>query len=299
VDLSVPGQHRVGTPNNLSEGGRSNSYSAILFEMTNFSVVSWNIQGKRNFTGYTSFKKVKRHLRKASPDIIALQEICDAEELLKGVENLKGYNVFIPNINRRDKNRQVGYNHNVILSKYPIIKSYEIHFPQWAKNINLENCSVADIQINNQILRIYNCHFAVFRVGIATRLKQLEYILADSNNHSGPIIICGDMNVTIPKIGWNRRIISLWHQEPKEEMSVNGKFIDGEEKEIFNEIGNRYGFKEVLSLDIPTWSPFKSKIWEMFHLKLDWFMVKNLVLTRCELGEYVSDHKAIEVHLAS
>ena len=263
--------------------------------MQNVSVLSWNIQGKVNITGYTFFNKVKSHLISYSPDIIALQEMCDAEKILKNIQAFKKYNMFIPKFNRGGDSRNPGFNHNVLLIKYPILRADEITFPQWNQNAPLENCTRADIQLNNQVLRIYNCHFAIFKVGIATRLKQLEYILSDSRSHKGPIIICGDMNVTIPKMGWNRKVIARWHQEPAQEMSINGTLIDYDERELFDKTISQYGFEEVLDLYTPTWSPFKSKIWEMFKLKLDWFMVKNVEVTNVKLGDYVSDHRPIEV----
>lgn len=181
----------------------------------------------------------------------------------------------------------------MLLSKYPFLRADEIIFPPENHNVPLENCIRSDIRINDQILRIYNCHLGIYKVGITTRLKQLEHILSDARGHYGPTIICGDMNVTVPKTGWNRRIITLWHQEPKQEMSVNGKFIDYDERELFNETINRYGFKEALDLYTPTWSPFKSKHWELFNLKLDWFIFKNLGTTDIRLGDYTSDHRAI------
>jgi endonuclease/exonuclease/phosphatase family metal-dependent hydrolase len=264
--------------------------------MQNFSIQSWNTQRELNLTGNTSFKKVQTHLKTFSGDIIALQEMCNAKELLENIPNFKSYNFFIPRLNKTKDKRVPGCNYNVILSKYPILKADEIAFPEWNKNVILENCTRADIQLDEKILKIYNCHFAIFRVGIETRLRQLEYILEDAKNHTGPVIICGDMNVTIPKVGWNRRIISLWHQEPKKEMFIDGKFINYDERELFNRIINQYGFREILDLYTPTWSLFKSKIWELFKLKLDWFMVKDIEITEFHLNDYVSDHKSIGVN---
>ncbi len=263
--------------------------------MQNLSVLSWNVQGKVNITGHTLFKKIKPHLINLSSDIIALQEMCNAERMLGKIGTLKAYNIFIPELNKGRHNGIPRFNHNVLLSKYPILRADEIIFPSWNRKIPLENGIRADIQLNNKVLRIYNCHFAIFKVGIGTRLKQLEYILSDSRGHKGPTIICGDMNVAIPKAGFRRKIITGWHREPKREMSVNGKFIDYDEREIFNETISQHGFEEVLDLYTPTWSPLKSKHWELFKLKLDWFMVKNLEVTDIKLGDYVSDHRSIEV----
>ncbi len=263
--------------------------------MLHFSVLSWNIQGRLNFTGFTFFKKIKPHLLHSSADIIALQEMCDAEKILKKTQIFKQYYLFIPQLNKRTHNQTTGFNHNVLLSKYPILAAQEMSFPPLSKKVHVENCIRADIQITNQIVRIYNCHFPIYKTGVLTRLKQLEYILSDAVTHNGPTIICGDMNITIPKKGWNRKVIRLWHKVPKKELSVNGNFIDYDERELFNKTIDQHGFKEMLDLYTPTWSPLKSSIWQTFGLKLDWFIVKNLGATNYTLGTYVSDHRSIEV----
>lgn len=246
--------------------------------MENLSILSWNVQGELNITGYTFPKKRKAYLASHLYDILALQEIPEKE--LSYLTGLRGYHI-------------AACDDNAILSAHPIINSKNLPFPNFNKNVDLGNFLRADIRIGRQILRLYNCHFAIFRVGMATRQKQLEHIIADCKNHAGPVIICGDLNVTVPKIGLNRSIITAWHQEPKQEMLLGGKFIEGDEREAFSQLANTHGFKEVLDLYTPTWSPFKSEVWELFKLKLDWFLTKNLIVSKAALGEYVSDHRPI------
>lgn len=256
--------------------------------MQNIIIQSWNAQRELNYTGYTSLKKFKKYLKTFSADIIALQEVCDANKIFKDVTEFDSYNVYIPKINKSPYNRIPDYNYNVILSKYPIKDVKEINFPNSISGKILESVTRVDIQLENKILRIYSCHFGIWGIGTETRLRQLEIILSDTSLHSGPVIICGDLNPTIPKPGWNRWIISHWHHEPRNEINTN---LD--ERELFNQTIQKYGFKESLDLCTPTWSPFKSKIWEMFKLKLDWFIVKNIKVTDIQLGEYISDHKSI------
>lgn len=262
--------------------------------MQNFSVLSWNVQGRKNFTGYTFFKKIRPFLFNRSYDIIALQEMHGAGKKLKNIPALKNYRIFISGHNKSNGWQGRVFNDNVILSKHPVIRAEEIIFPRFSHKAFLENGIKADILINNRVLRLYNCHLGIFRVGMATRLKQLEYLLSDSLNHKGPTIICGDMNVATPKTGLKRKLITLWHQKPKSEMLIDGKIFKNDEREMFNSMANKYGFKEVLDLATPTWSPLKTKTWEMFKLKLDWFLIKNLGVNKVELGNYISDHRSIK-----
>jgi hypothetical protein len=229
--------------------------------MIDFSVLDWNAQNNLNYTGFTRLKKIKDQLLKKDFDILILQEIESNKLQDSAFQKYETAGIIFPAINNKTL---------------------------------LRNCLKADIKINDQILRIYNCHFAIVLVSITTRLKQLEYILADAKTHNGPTIICGDMNVTIPKAGFNRTIIKYWHLEPKKEMCVNGTYYKGDERELFNKKLVEHGFKEALNLYTPTWSPFKTKKWEMFKLKLDWFATKNLIVTNTTLGDYISDHRSIE-----
>ncbi len=266
--------------------------------MNKVSILSWNVQGKKNFTGYTSFGKIKSHLVSSKFDILILQEFPDAKNLIGNIDEFRGFNTFIPELNSKSLFKKEGCNNNVVISKYPIIDSYEISFSELNSRAILENCSVVDIKIADKVLRVYSCHFGIFKVGISTRLKQLEKVLSDSLNHKGPTIICGDLNSTIPKHYWNRKIIRAWHQEPKKEMVIGGQFFQGDERELFNQKLNEASFREVFDLYTPTWSPFKSKVWEMFKLKLDWLAVRDMAVLDSKLGEYVSDHKSMQIDVS-
>ncbi len=161
----------------------------------------------------------------------------------------------------------------------------------------MQNCTRVKIKINEKHLVIYNCQLTIIKVGIATRLKQLEYILSDAKKHKGPVLICGDMNSLVPKSGWGRGVITTLYREPKKEMFVNGKFIGHDERILFSKIIKKYGFKDALKLNTPTWSCFKSKNWEMFKLKLDWFITKDLKVVNIKLDDYITDHKSIEAEV--
>ncbi|PJA92668.1 MAG: hypothetical protein CO133_01945, partial [Candidatus Komeilibacteria bacterium CG_4_9_14_3_um_filter_37_5] len=256
-------------------------------------LLSWNIQGRYYRGTYTPFIKIAPYLEKYNADVICLQEFSNAEKKLKKFLHLSEYHVYVPEKNNYSEIHH-NYNHNVILSKYPIIAAREINFSH-SINKTPDQATCVDLQINNKVWRIYNCHLAIDRVGINTRLQQLAIIIKDSTKHQGPVIICGDMNTTIPAAGWQRLIVSLWHQEPKQEMYINGQYYTNSEKYIFQQQARIHGFKETFALNKPTWSPIYSKRWEMFKLKLDWVLTKNLKVEKADLGPYLSDHRPLQI----
>ena len=271
-----------------------------------FTLLSWNVQNSfrvpaalrwdsvwHMIAGYTPFERIVPYLLYTAPDIITLQEIRDAAEKLATVPELSSYHIFIPKNNSKKDHAKPESNSNIVLSKFPIVNAKEISFPESPKNA--ENCTCIDIQVEKQLLRLYICHFPIFGVGIVTRLTLLERIISDASSHSGPVVICGDLNTTIPKSGIQRIIVRLWHQIFRNEMLAFGEFIKKDEREVLNDYLKKYGFTDVLELNTPTWSPWKASSFELFNLKLDWLITKGLHIRKTTLGEYVSDHKSIYI----
>src|SRR5581483_11689728 len=263
----------------------------------------WNVQGRGRWMT-TPFDKILPELVKNKADIICLQEMTDAEKKFSGLRQFEKYNFFIPEFNLRRDSRKEGFNHNILLSRFPIARAAELAFPFFPKKlVPLERAMWADLRIGGQNLRIYNCHFIIRLAGMATRLKQLEFILADAQKHKGPTIICGDMNVATPKQGISRQIIKSWNRWPKEELYFMGEPVRHSEKEAFARLIKQYGFAEILDMNVPTWSFLKTDFLEkpklkldgFFVNKLDWFLVKNLNLVEARLGEYISDHRPVSV----
>jgi endonuclease/exonuclease/phosphatase family metal-dependent hydrolase len=262
--------------------------------MKDFSVLSWNIQGETNITGHTRLSKVKPCLEAATADVLVLQEVCNARALLERCKLTDRYpHVYVPVSNTKPYG-----NRSIVVSKFPIVQSVDIVFPNFGQERSLENAARVDINLGEQVLRIYSCHFPIFRAGPALRLKQLEFVFADAAQHTGPVIVCGDLNTTIPAPGINRVIINTWHMEPQRDFIIDGKKLAVDEREVVNQFANQHGCTEALPLWTSTWSPFKTKLWELFSLKLDWFMVKGLHVTNYSLDDYISDHRAITVHVS-
>jgi endonuclease/exonuclease/phosphatase family metal-dependent hydrolase len=239
---------------------------------------------------------MKPVLRNSGADIIALQELPNAKRRLG--KAFLDYHLYIPPQNTR--RQRPGYNHNILLSKLPIIRAREVAFPSIpGRRRVFENCICVDVDWHGKPLRVYNCHLRVFRAGLATRMAQLEHLLRDAASHDGPTVICGDMNVNMPRHTFGRAVISLIHQVPRREFTVQGQRVDWDERELFASKAAEYGFQEALDLHEATWSPFKSRSLELFKLKLDWCMVKNAHIVGKNLGNYLSDHKPLHVLLSA
>lgn len=238
----------------------------------NFSILDWNIEGSKYYTK-TNLKKIIPHLEKSPADIFCLQEAHELREKLPTLTKLKNFNYVFPGNNQ---------NRNIILSKFPIITSGELIFPQ----PTLENITWADIKIDEQIIRIYNCHLEITGVGPKHRIDQLKFILEAAGSCSGPIIICGDMNTTIPSAGFSRKFVKWFHRESVDDV------LTQDERHLFLQTAESAGFTESINLSQSTWCIMPLR-WEIFKLKLDWFLVRNLSKPEISLGNYISDHRSI------
>ncbi|TAL64340.1 MAG: hypothetical protein EPN88_11095, partial [Bacteroidetes bacterium] len=147
--------------------------------MSNMKLLSWNIQGRYYRGTYTPFLKIAPYLEKYDGDIVCLQEFSNADKKIKKIKNLNNYHIYIPQHNNYNEHHH-SFNHNVILSKKPIIATQELTFDQLNEKKQMDGATCADIQLNNKILRIYNCHLAIDGFGIATRLKQLQLLIKHS-----------------------------------------------------------------------------------------------------------------------
>lgn len=247
----------------------------------NFSILNWNIEGSKYYTS-TKISKITPHLEKSGADIFCLQEAHELRERLPYLNKLQGLNCVFPK-NKEDR--------NIILSKFPISASGELSFPT-SINTLLEKVIWADIEINKKIIRIYNCHLEVIGVGPKQRVDQLKFVLEAAKQHNGPVIICGDMNTVIPLAGIGRKIIQWFHNVTNDNLIFNHEHFHKDERHNFLQVAEQEGFHETTDLLKSTWSLMPLR-WEIFNLKLDWFLVRNLETPEISLGKYISDHRSI------
>lgn len=263
-----------------------------------FSVLSWNIQGKK-FFGTTRFSKILPRIADIKPSLICFQEFLHHDEQVSALTELGYHRHVIPHSEKRMFGDFIHINQNAIFSRHPIHRSGEVLFEDIKINSKInrivEHTTWVDVQIGEPWVRIYSCHFRVRGLGIRSRIQQLKDVINHSRDFKGPVIICGDFNTTTVPEGWKRTLIRLFNRQPKNEMIINGEIFKGDERDVISSEAEKYGFVDALRKDISTWSPFRSNAFEMFHLKLDWFLHSNVHIRHATVGPYVSDHRYVLV----
>lgn len=246
-----------------------------------FSILNWNIEGSKYYTR-TSFKKISPNLKESTADIFCLQEAQEIKEKISTFSNIEKFNyVFQNNINDR----------NVILSRFPVKSSGELSFPDTI-SASLEKAIWADIEIDGKTVRIYNCHLEIVGVGPKQRAEQLKHILNDAKKHIGPVIICGDMNTTVPAAGLKRKFIQWFHKVATKNIVLDENHIHNDERHSFIKIAEQEGFIEATDISKATWCIMPLR-WEIFKLKLDWFFIRDIEKPKISMGNYISDHRSI------
>jgi len=258
-----------------------------------FKVLCWNVNGI-DYYGSTSPAKIITHINNIDADILCLQEI-PVGKIRKYYLKMLSYYPFVSSVDYPAK--IIEGNNNLIFSKYKILQTGELFFSMVEKEKqHFENALWVDIKIYNQKVRIYNCHFKIIGGGISHRIMQLKKVINHCKKLKYPVIICGDLNTTIVKEGFSRKIIQLFHKEPNKTHIVNGKYILEDERYFFYNEAKKLGFIEALPLKSVTWATPPFKI-ELFKRKLDWFLTKKLIVKKATLGDYISDHRPICVDL--
>lgn len=263
--------------------------------MPDFSLLSWNIMHGR-FIG-NIHDAVRGYLDKLNPDIICLQET--PGRIRRILHPIRTRHLVIPK--HFTAIREGPRNHNIIASNFTITASGEIGIPHRANRLknfigqrDASFATWADISFKGTTVRVYNCHLKTIGAGIGDRLKAIQKIFAHSLSLKGPVFVCGDMNTTLPRIKFIRHLIKFWHRNPSRASMVDGKEWIEDEKFIFYQLARKYGFREALDLDTPTWGiPYSESIEQLFNLKLDWMLVRDMSEVRARLGPLISDHRPI------
>lgn len=132
----------------------------------NIKVVSYNLgrfeAGRRGMTTSESLSGVRKFLKEQDADIVCLQELH-----LPDPESIKQYFPEYPYFSQYLKEGP-GFFGNVILSRFPVLESEKISFPETA---NL--CLRSDIQLDGSVLRVFNCHLESNAISFTSIVKRL------------------------------------------------------------------------------------------------------------------------------
>ncbi|WP_158651396.1 endonuclease/exonuclease/phosphatase family protein [Pseudotamlana carrageenivorans] len=178
-------------------------------ETENLSVLTYNVRGGGG-AGHTSdrtqmkprIKALTNFINNQDADVVLFQESWSVRK--NSFENYPY--VFV------GKRRGISKSLQVILSKFPIVHTGYIDFPNTANN-----AMFADIQYNDVLIRIYNVHLQSFsmevdskfftkkslesvypKINVAQKMKsaQTQLLLENIKGFQGRHIVAGDFNTT-------------------------------------------------------------------------------------------------------
>lgn len=156
--------------------------------------MSYNIQHGANSAGVLNLEKIAEVLQQANVDIIGLQEVdrafdersnfvLQAKELASalGYHYCYGENLLV--------NDGEGAYGTAILSKYPIIRSENIHLSSF--DDEQRGVLIAKIQMDEQVVSFYNTHLGLALEDRLIQVKEIGALLQDEIN---PYLLVGDFN---------------------------------------------------------------------------------------------------------
>jgi endonuclease/exonuclease/phosphatase family metal-dependent hydrolase len=139
------------------------------------------------------FEYMTRELRGLAPDVLALQEVLQHEDLPNQAETFAtalGFEVHFSSVDPEDRPRRYG---NAILTPHPITaRNWKALEPL----NDYRTVAHARITIGGTELDVYNTHLHHTAEGGAIRREQLEDLLAfiEETRGGGPLILLGDFN---------------------------------------------------------------------------------------------------------
>lgn len=180
------------------------SASKQIDDKQNISVMSYNVRLFNVFEWLPEKevnKKIAEFIKDKNPDILCLQDYRIDKDV-----SFDGYFKFENIIGDKVKNGQA------ILSKYPIINSGSVEFPD-----TFNNAIFVDVVRNTDTIRIYNVHLQSLKIDVNSdeilnetsedlvnsvsntfkkQQEQTELFLKHKSNCTYKMIICGDFNNT-------------------------------------------------------------------------------------------------------
>jgi len=159
--------------------------------MTEVRIATYNIHRCRGMDRRVVPSRIIEVLREIDADVIALQEVIGAGPVGAGQAEEIGAGLgmgWVMNCVRTLRQHQFG---NVVLSRYPIANHSQYDL-SW-RTCEPRNCQRADLEINGDVLHVYNVHLGTAVLERRYQAGRLASFVHD-RRVSGPKVILGDFN---------------------------------------------------------------------------------------------------------
>lgn len=159
--------------------------------MSEVRIATYNIHRCRGMDRRTVPARIVDVLRDINADVIALQEVIGAGLQGAGQAEEIGAGLamgWVMNSVRTLRYHQFG---NVILSRYPIVHHSEYDLT-W-RTCEPRNCQRADLEIDGQLVHVYNVHLGTAVLERRYQAKRLASFVHD-RRVTGPKVLLGDFN---------------------------------------------------------------------------------------------------------
>ena len=159
--------------------------------MTDVRIATYNIHRCRGMDRRIVPARIVEVLRDINADVIALQEVIGAGLQGAGQAEEIGAGLgmgWVMNSVRTLRHHQFG---NVILSRFPIVHHSQYDL-SW-RTCEPRNCQRADLEIDGQLLHIYNVHLGTAVLERRYQARRLVSFVHD-RRVTGPKVLLGDFN---------------------------------------------------------------------------------------------------------
>jgi endonuclease/exonuclease/phosphatase family metal-dependent hydrolase len=159
--------------------------------MTEIRIATYNVHRCRGMDRRTVPSRIVEVLRDIDADVVALQEVIGAGPAGAGQAEEIGAGLgmgWVMNCVRTLRQHQYG---NVVLSRYPIVHHSQYDL-SW-RTCEPRQCQRADLDIDGQILHIYNVHLGTAVLERRYQARRLASFVHD-RRITGPKVLLGDFN---------------------------------------------------------------------------------------------------------
>ena len=180
-----------------------------------FKILTYNISHGLGLDKVIDVKRQAELIKSLEPDVACIQEIdvlsnrtlqIDEISILSKYTKMP-YSAMGTNIIFKE-----GYYGNGILSKYPILNTMNYLFPKLKEENEQRGYVYSKVYKDKKIVHIYSIHLSVYK---EERIRAINYLTEVLNkiNSNEYILIAGDFNFGVEKVGNHQYIINMTEEE--------------------------------------------------------------------------------------